>query len=68
MSRLVNVFIGFDDAFETEISPKERLANAMSALAESSLTTEQKMVEGRRILHDLAIPVDEHKAWLEALE
>jgi hypothetical protein len=68
MSRLVNVFIGFDDAFETEISPKERLANAMSVLAESSLTTEQKLAEGRRILKDLAIPVDEHRAWLEALE
>ena len=68
IARLANVFVGFDDAFQTELSVGEKVGNAMSALARSELSIKEKLDEGRKILTALGLSVDRQKPWLEALE
>ena len=68
IARLANVFVGFDDAFQTELSVGEKVGNAMSALSSSELSLKEKLDEGKTILTGLGLPAEEQVAWLEALE
>jgi len=68
IARLANVFAGFDDAFQPELSLTEKVGNAMSALSKSELSVKEKLEEGKTILTSLGLPQEEQVAWLEALE
>jgi hypothetical protein len=68
IARLANVFVGFDDSFHAELPLNERVGNAMSSIASSELSVKEKLEEGKKILMSLNLPVDQHAAWLEALE
>ena len=67
IARLANVFVGFDDAFQTELSVGEKVGNAMSALSKSELSLKEKLEEGKKILTDLGLSKEEQGPWLEAL-
>jgi xanthine/CO dehydrogenase XdhC/CoxF family maturation factor len=66
LSRLCNVLVGFDDAFTTVISKGELLQKKMSEIAALEVTTRTKKMRAKAVLKELAIPVAEHSAWLDA--
>ena len=66
VSRLVNVMVGFDDAFKPPVATGEVLQNKMAAIAAKEVDTEIKQAEARSVFAELGIPEAEHAAWLEA--
>ena len=66
VSRLVNVMVGFDDAFNPPVATGEVLQNRMAAIAAKDLDTEIKQAEARSVFAELGIPEAEQAAWLEA--
>ena len=66
MSRLANVFVGFDERFlPTET---ESLQDKMANLSLLDISEEQKKERARQILEERKVPQEEHQAWLDALE
>jgi hypothetical protein len=66
ISRLTNVFVGFDDAFTTPLSSKELFQEEFAKL--SQLTNEQeKMNNANALFEKYEIPMEEHGAWVDAL-
>lgn len=66
VSRLVNVMVGFDDAFKPPVSTGEVLQNKLAAIAAKEVDMEIKRAEARSVFAELGIPVAEQAAWLEA--
>jgi hypothetical protein len=66
LSRLCNVLVGFDDAFTTVVSRGELLQKKMAEIAGLEVTTRTKKMRAKAVLRELAIPVAEHSAWLDA--
>lgn len=66
ISRLCNVLVGFNDAFEPPISIGELLQNKMAAIANLDIPTEMKYVHANAIFDEYAIPQTQRLAWLEA--
>ncbi len=66
ISRLVNVMVGFDDAFKPPVSTGELLQQKMAAIAAKEIDTYIKQAEARSVFAELGIPVVEQAAWLEA--
>lgn len=66
ISRLCNVMCGFDDAFKAPVSVGELLQQKMSAIAEKDIHVHHKVGEAWAVFEELAIPMEERMAWLEA--
>lgn len=66
ISRLCNVMCGFDDAFKAPVSVGEMLQQRMSAIAELEVSVHHKVGEAWAVFEELAIPMGERMAWLEA--
>jgi hypothetical protein len=66
ISRLCNVMCGFDDAFKAPVSVGEMLQQRMSAIAELEMDVHHKVGEAWAVFEELAIPMGERMAWLEA--
>lgn len=66
ISRLINVFVGFDTVFETPISMNEMIQNRMSAIAARETTVEEKVRAAAAEFDELGVPAHERQAWLEA--
>ena len=62
ISRLTNVFTGFDERFVQS----ESLQDRMAALAISDRTEEQKRTEAHTILEEMQVPIHSRQAWLDA--
>jgi hypothetical protein len=65
ISRLVNVMVGFDDAFKPPISVNEMIQNKMSALSASGAP--DAVHQAKAFMDGLAIPLEQQAPWLEAL-
>jgi hypothetical protein len=65
ISRLVNVMVGFDDAFKPPISVNEMIQNKMSALSASGAP--DAVQQAKTFMDGLAIPLEQQAPWLEAL-
>jgi hypothetical protein len=65
ISRLVNVMVGFDDAFKPPISVNEMIQNKMSALSASGAP--DAVHQAKVFMDGLAIPREQQAPWLEAL-
>jgi hypothetical protein len=68
ISRLVNVMVGFDDAFKAPISQGEILQAKMAEIAGMSVETDVKVAYARTFMTELGMPADEQVSWLEAFE
>jgi hypothetical protein len=68
ISRLVNVMVGFDDAFKAPISQGEILQAKMAEIAGMSVETDVKLTYARTFMTELGMGAEEQVAWLEALE
>ena len=67
ISRLINVFGGFDDAFKGAVSLNERIQEAMSEISLQSITYEEKLVLAKNLFTKLGVTDQERAPWLEAL-
>lgn len=66
IARLCNVLVGFDDLFVPQISVGEALQQKISAIAALDLSVEAKVVEAWSVFEELAIPMDDRRAWIDA--
>jgi hypothetical protein len=65
ISRLVNVMVGFDDAFKPPVSLGEVLQNKMAALAASGLP--DAVNQAKAFMTELGMSAQDQAPWLEAL-
>lgn len=63
ISRLVNVFVGFDEAFQIKPSFQE----TMALLSKQTMEEEDKIREANLRMDEIHMPAEEREAWLEAL-
>jgi hypothetical protein len=68
ISRLVNVMVGFDDAFKAPMSQGEILQAKMAEIAGMSVDTLMKLTYARQFMDIMGLPDAEQLPWLEALE
>ena len=66
ISRLCNVLVGFDDAFEPPVAFGEILQNKMAALFALDIPTEEKLAQAIAFFNEYAVPEAERAPWLEA--
>ena len=66
ISRLCNVFVGFDGAFTSPVSVGEQLQIAIAAIAAKDVRVEQKVVEAWAVFEDLGIPREQRLEWINA--
>jgi len=66
ISRLCNVLVGFDDAFEPPVPFGEILQNKMAALFALDIPTEEKLAQAIAFFNEYAVSEEERAPWLEA--
>uniref|UniRef100_A0A6C0JI28 Uncharacterized protein n=1 Tax=viral metagenome TaxID=1070528 RepID=A0A6C0JI28_9ZZZZ len=67
ITRLVNVLVGFDDAFAPELTTAEKVQNLFAALSAKESSLLEKVAEGVRGLRAFGVPEDEWEPWIDAL-
>ena len=67
VSRLVNVMVGFDEAFQPKMSTGEAVQNKIAALAASEMSDEDKLTQARAFMGELGMDAAAQAPWLEAL-
>lgn len=67
LSRIANVFVGFDLSAPVSIPPRELFQNEISVLAMSVASVEEKIVKAKELMVKYSIPADEHEVWLDAV-
>jgi hypothetical protein len=66
LSRLCNIFVGFDELFQPPVSVSEQLQNKLGAIALLEISTEEKIQQATQIFNELNVPQDQRAVWLEA--
>jgi hypothetical protein len=66
VGRLVNVLVGFDEEFKSNISPKEYFQNNMSLIANSTAPLTFKIEQATKLMDDAGMAEEERAVWLEA--
>ena len=66
ISRLCNVLCGFQEEFKPTVSVGELLQQRMAVIAEREIPVEDKVGEAWVVFEELAIPMDQREAWIEA--
>lgn len=67
LARLVNVLVGFDDAFKPPVSQGDLIQNRMSAISAMSVPADEKIRLAHTFFTELGIGVDERIPWIDAL-
>lgn len=68
ISRLCNVFVGFHDAFKSEVSVSEQLQDKIAMIAGLDMSRDAKIERATAVFEELHVAPAERIAWLEALE
>jgi len=68
LSRLMNIFSGFDDLFTSPLSNRELLQDKMATIAKSTVIPEEKVLNAKNALRELDIPFVEWDAWINAMD
>lgn len=66
ISRLCNVLVGFDEAFQPPVPFSEILQNKMAAIFAMDVSAEEKIQHANSFFNEYAVPVDQRQAWLDA--
>jgi hypothetical protein len=66
ISRLCNVMVGFDDAFQPPVSIGEVLQAKMAMIAGLDVATEAKHTQALAVMNELGIPAEQRQPWLDA--
>lgn len=68
LSRLINVLVGFDDAFAPPVSRGELIQNRIAAIAaHGEASVEERVRLANAFFDEIAYPAAERAAWLEVL-
>jgi hypothetical protein len=67
ITRLCNVLVGFDEAFQPPVPFAEILQNKMAAIFMMDVPTEEKIQHATTFFNEYAVPDEERHAWLDAL-
>jgi hypothetical protein len=68
MARLVNVLVGFDDAFRPPVSQGELIQNRIAAIAGlEGVSVEERLRQANAFFDEIAYPAAERTAWLDVL-
>jgi hypothetical protein len=67
LARLVNVLVGFDDAFKPPVSPGDLIQNRMSVINAMDVSADEKIRLAHTFFTELGIGVDERAPWIDAL-
>ena len=66
LSRLCNVFVGFDEVFQPPVSVSEQLQAKLGAIALLEVSTDEKIQQATQVFTELNIPEEQRAVWLEA--
>ena len=66
LSRLCNVLCGFSEDFKPPVSAGELLQQRIAAISEMEIPVEDKVGEAWAVFEELAIPMEQREAWIEA--
>lgn len=66
ISRLCNVMVGFDEAFQPQVSLGELMQQKMAAIASLDASEEEKRRQATAWFDEMAVPAAERAAWLDA--
>jgi hypothetical protein len=67
VGRLVNVLVGFDEAFVPQISQMEYFQNNIAKIAESKAPMSFRIEQAKKLMDDIKMPQEEREAWLSEL-
>lgn len=68
VGRLVNVLAGFDDDFQSQMSPIEYFQNNIALIAATEgVATVFKVEQAKKLMDDIQMPEEQREAWLSAL-
>jgi hypothetical protein len=67
LSRLANVLVGFDDAFQSSISQGEVIQNRISAIYAMELPESEKARLANLFFDEISLPLAQRESWLTAL-
>jgi hypothetical protein len=67
LARLVNVLVGFDDAFKPPVTQGDLIQNRMSAINAMSASSDEKVRLANAFFTDLGVGVDDRAPWIAAL-
>lgn len=68
ITRLVNVMVGFDDAFQPPVSWKDVIGDKLALISQREVPREEKVALATELMNDLRVPDEERTVWIEALE
>ena len=66
ISRLCNVLVGFDEAFQSQVPFGEILQSKMAAIAGMDVSEEEKRKLANAFFDEHKTPAEDRTAWLEA--
>lgn len=66
ISRLCNVFVGFDEAFAPPVPVGEVLQSRLAAISLLDISADEKRDEAVKVMDELGIPDIERSVWLDA--
>ena len=66
ISRLCNVLVGFDEAFQPPVPFSEILQNKMAAISMMDASTDEKIQQANTFFNEYAVPLEQRQAWLDA--
>ena len=67
ITRIVNVLVGFDEAFAPELTVAEKVQNLFASLAAKNCSLLEKVAEGVQNLRKFGVPENEWEPWIDAL-
>lgn len=68
ISRITNVFVGYDDAFLSPVSSKETFQNRISEISQMDVSFIEKTKLAKDAMDEANIIEEERQSWLDALE
>lgn len=66
ISRLCNVFVGFDEAFAPPVAVGEILQNRLAAISLLDISADEKKEQAIQVMDELKVPDIERDVWLDA--
>jgi hypothetical protein len=67
VARLVNVMVGFDEAFTNNLSPMEYFQHNISLIAASNVPLKQKIEQAHLLMDDINMEIGKRAVWIDAL-
>lgn len=68
LTRLVNVMVGFDDAFQPPVSWKDVIGDKLALISRTDAPLPDKVTAATQMMNELQVPEEERRVWIEALE